>query len=375
MDLVRDEKLKNILYISIPEGMNVSLPSFSLDPEKMLPIETAGEQDSWSIDELSWEMILSGMLKVLAYHPEHEDADYYRQFIVSARPDIIAELTQTAILKADNKDFDIAEEIFLALLGLQPESNRAQLNLALLYEKRAEAYRMLGKEALTQEFEDEAYHWYRVCTDHSEPLPETYLYSGYFFMKIRNYGRSRASFHAYLDSSENPDHKNEVEEILAEFEKQNLNDILFKEAYDFIRLNKETEGLEKIEQFLSANPGVWNAWFIKGWALRRLSRYEEALQAFEKTLELGGQNPDTLNEHAICCMETGNLGQAQESLLGAMELEPENTKILSNLGVLHMKAEEYEEARGFFETVLVIDPDDPLAPEYITEIDKRLNES
>jgi Flp pilus assembly protein TadD len=143
---------------------------------------------------------------------------------------------------------------------------------------------------------------------------------------------------------------------------------LLKEAYDFIRLGEEQQGLEKIHEFLIRNPEVWNGWFILGWGLRRLERWEEASASFRKALEFGGEGCDTRNELAICLMEMGDFQGARKELERALRIEPENIKVLSNLGVLSMKQGNQEEARGFFRTVLEIAPEDTMAKQLLSQL-------
>ena len=80
-------------------------------------------------------------------------------------------------------------------------------------------------------------------------------------------------------------------------------------------------------------------------------------------MALGGSGPDPLNELAICQMELGDLASAERTLRSALALEPENTKIVSNLGVVAIRRGQVEEARGYFRTVLELDPADPVGPE------------
>jgi Flp pilus assembly protein TadD len=101
-----------------------------------------------------------------------------------------------------------------------------------------------------------------------------------------------------------------------------------------------------------------------GWGLRRLSRWEDAAAAFTKALERGGDNNDTRNELAICLMELGNHKAARRELEAALREEPENVKIISNLGVLAMRNGDDDEAAAFFRTVLELEPGDPVAGEF-----------
>ncbi|MDZ7793737.1 MAG: hypothetical protein U5P10_08635 [Spirochaetia bacterium] len=50
------------------------------------------------------------MLKLFAYQPEHPHLDYFRRFIQEIQPDIVHVMTQTGVIKAKNKEFELAEE-------------------------------------------------------------------------------------------------------------------------------------------------------------------------------------------------------------------------------------------------------------------------
>jgi len=358
-------KLKNILYISIPpESANI-IGDFQIDPNRLLPLDQNSELADWKAEALSWEMILSGMLKVLAYDPGHEDAAYYRDFVHAAKPNLEVELTEAGIIKAKNQEYDLAEEIFLAVLGLSPDNCRFLLNLALLYEDLARSHQNMGNDEQQMDYEEKAAIWYRRALSLDEVLSDAYLYAGHFFLRQHDLERSRANFELYVKTEEDPHKIKEVEEILRSLHKQDQNDNRFKEAFDFIKMGQEEKGILQIKEFLKNNPDVWNAWFLLGWGLRRIQQYPEALEAFNMALKKGGENPDTLNELAICEMESNNLAQAKKHLNAALRLEPENMKIVSNLGILSIKAGKKDEAFGLFKTVLEYNPEDQIAKKYL----------
>ena len=146
-----------------------------------------------------------------------------------------------------------------------------------------------------------------------------------------------------------------------------LNDENFLNAHRLIREGKAQEGLNEIRTFLESHPLVWNGWFILGWALRLLCRWEDAAAALRKSIELGADNSDSRNELAICLMETGDNSGAKRELETALSKDPENVKIISNLGVLALKNGEKEKAAAFFRTVLEIDSGDPVAKKFMGE--------
>ena len=142
-------------------------------------------------------------------------------------------------------------------------------------------------------------------------------------------------------------------------------------------MGDEERALEQIRLFMEHHPQVWNAWFLLGWALRRLERWEDARAAFMQALELGKKPnsgieagyTDICNELSICLMELGNYPEGKRWLTSALEADGENTKIISNLGMLALREGNKTEAEGFFRTVLEFDPKDRLALEMLAQIE------
>ena len=151
-----------------------------------------------------------------------------------------------------------------------------------------------------------------------------------------------------------------------------MDDARFKSAFDLISRGEEEKGLEQIRLFLQNNPHVWNAWFMLGWGLRKIGRYQDGINAFTKAIECGGDtNSDTFNELAICYLETGNFNKAKESLMQALSIEPESTKIMSNLGYLALKEGNTSEAQKYFSAVLEYDSDDKIAQAELHKLEQQ----
>ncbi len=357
--------LEKIVFISIPENYSRTVGNFTVDPAVLIPVEIPGNDPETSIQNLSWEMIISGMLKILAYDPGHRDASYFKRFILAVKPDIVYELSQVGILKARNKDFEIAEEIFTVLVNLDAENIRHRLNLALVYQEHAAVYEKVGNEGLSDEYGGLAFDVYRKVLEMAPDNQDANYHAGYFFLKQGNFAKAAELLSFYLKVATNPKKTKHVRAILAEISRHELDDRLFSEAYDFIRMGREEEALEKVGDFLRKHPEVWNAWFLLGWANRRLSRYEEGEKAFIKAIELKADMSDVYNECAICQMELGKFSESRLMLNKALAMEPENIKIISNLGILSLKEGKKEDALGFFKTVLEIEPADPVAKKYL----------
>ncbi len=356
---------RHIVYISVPETMQTQAEAAYIDSNRKLPVELPDGPSSEALQSLSWEMILSAMLKILAYEPDHKDADYYRSFVRSVRPEIINELTETGVLKARNGDFALAEELFLALQGLLPGDPIPRLNRALMYEQQSE---QSHDSELSDALDEQAHALYRELLQDESAPPEVAMNAGFFHLRKRNYDRAKQLLEQFVAESDDEEKTEEAQRIVDQIGQQNLDDEVFKEAFDFIRLGREQDGIDRIETFLERHPDVWNGWFLMGWAHRRLGNYSDGKKAFEHAISLGGTSPDTLNELAICLMELGDYAASLQRLRDALAIEPENTKVMCNLGVVYLKQDKPAEARRYFESVLAYDPDDPVAKEYLTQL-------
>ncbi|MDR2633134.1 MAG: tetratricopeptide repeat protein [Treponema sp.] len=361
---LRKEKL---VFLSVPESLrgpveHLSLDpageAFTIDPAIPLPVELALGAEALNLEDLSWEMILAGMIRVLAEDPQGTHARYYRGFVLAVKPDILTEFTTAAFLKAHNGDYDLALEIIGLLEGIFPGLPALLLNRALILEEQAQA-----RGELTTA-EDEAYKAYQAVLDLHPPFPPGIFHAAFFFMKRRNFEAAHRCFQLYLQVGDEPEKQEQAVRMLEAMQSQSLDDALFQEAYTYIREDKPAQGLVQIGKFLEQHPQVWHGWFLLGWALRKLGRWHDGIGAFRKALDLGGDTGDTRNELALCLMESGDWAGARKELEAALWEEPENIKIVSNLGVLALKTGNLQEAEGFFRTVLELDPQDPVAQEY-----------
>jgi tetratricopeptide (TPR) repeat protein len=353
--------LRRLVFIILPEGLARDIGSFRPDPSIPLPLETGGDDERFGVGAITAEALVAGMLRLLAWRPAHEHADYYRAFVKAVKPDLLAELSAAGIAKAGSREWEIAEEIFRALAGLYPEAPEPLLDLAILSEDRAEAYTESGREALAEEMDERAFEAYKRLLVLEPPFPPAFFNAAFFFMRRRNFERASSLFTTYVEIGDDEDKKARATEILRKLRERGYLDNLFKESYDFIRLGEEEKGLAKAREFIERYPEVWNGWFLVGWACRRLGRWEDGREAFEKALSKGAEGADSLNELSICLLELGRVDEARRALERALRVEPENVKVITNLGAVALRQGRRAEAVGFFRAALEIEPDDPAA--------------
>ena len=267
-------------------------------------------------------------------------------------------------IKAESKNFDLAEEIFLSLNHLEPESPATHLNLALVYEEQAALFEKTGSP-LEEEYIEKAFSVYIEGIQQHPNSADLHFYAGYFFLKNRNLAKTLEHFDTFLTIAPNDERSQQVKEIIDKISIQDTDDQLFAEAFDLIKLGKESTAISKIDEFLLRNATVWNAWFLKGWASRRISDYKNGKLALEKCLVYEKNNVDVYNELAICCMEIEEFKDAETYLKRALLIEPENIKIISNFGVMNIKMGNSIEALRYFHAALEFNPEDEVAAQYI----------
>lgn len=374
--------MDSVYFVNFPEHFSLSKDAFQIDTSIPLPVQKKDGQEEEIFDpsQLTEEQIFSGILTVLAHDRNNPNLDYYRSVINAARPSIKKELQEAAILKTRDEDWEFAEEIWWALHGLDPENKAIILNMALFYDQKADSYRRNSLIEDADAFDDMALQYYKEAMDADPEIPDAFFNVGYYYLKKRNFADARGAFESFLalcadatdeEMGENGiQKKHEAQAQITKIKTRNLENEHFHNAYDYISRGEEEKGIDEIRRFLQENPAVWNAWFMLGWGLRRLGRFGDAKMAFEKARECegGDENADTLNELAICQMETGELSEAKNTLVEALEMDPDSTKIISNLGFLSLKNGNEAEARQYFLTVLEIDPEDPIAKAELKEL-------
>jgi tetratricopeptide (TPR) repeat protein len=379
-------KSGKLIFINIPESLRrrfTNHEEFFIDPAIVLPVELPPGSEELDTDSLSPEMIISGILRDLAQNPRGKHSVYYRRLATAVKPNIFGELQEAAGMKARNGDYETALEIYSLLEGLYPRHPVLLLNRALALEDRAAALEQSAGpkeiEAAFAEAED-AYEAALIPRPMPEDpagragsgglLPDILFNAGFFFERRGEYRRAADCIASYLEAypeesgaelDVDEEKLEKARELLDEIRNNGLDDDAFTEAVSLIRGGAEEKGILKVKEFLERRPGAGRGWFVLGWGLRRLGRWEDGEACFEKALDLGCDDANTLNELAICRMEQGDLDRAQKDLERALHLDPDNVKIISNMGILALKQEDDGRAAAFFRTVLELEPADPIA--------------
>ena len=359
---------KRIRFLSAPASLSGRIGEhITINPDIPLPVEIPQGEEELRLEELTPEMIVSGMLIVIAEGKEKREwIDYYRELALAFRPGILGEFTQAAIIKAQNGDYDLAMEILNALRGLFPFSPAVALNRALVLEERAsllERHKNAEAEAAFLEAEGA----YTEALALRPVLPDVFFNAGFFYLGRKDFRSAGECFSQYADSGDDDAKKEKAASIIRDIEKSGLDDENYLSACRLIQEGNNEAGMEAVRKFIEKRPAVWNGWFVLGWGLRQMGRWKDGAAAFNKAIEMGGGGSDVHNELAICLMESGDLKGARSELETALRNDPENVKIISNMGVLALKKGSADDAAAFFRTVLELDSEDEIANNFFKQ--------
>lgn len=361
--------LDDIVYIQLPETMARSVGSFKIDPARQIPVQLPKGKKTLDGDvQITLEMIVSGMLRIICYQPDNPNFPYYQQFVLAAEPDAVQQLNLAAIAQEQAGHQDFAEELFVTVNHLSPQS-ATFINLATCYSQRAANDTKKGTvyDLYSQKALDTLMEGVKAFPKDPDLLCET----GYFHLYQGNTEAAQDYFERYLQVAPQGEKRTQVEKVFADINTKISNDTTLMHAYDQIQMSEETKALESLDGWIRKNPKTWNGYFLKGWALRRLGRFDEAKEAFLTCLKLGEKDGDIYNELSLCEFSLGNKDLAKSYLDIAVDLDNKNVTYLSNLAYMHLKDEEYTEARRLLEQARAIDPNDPLTQELMKDYERQ----
>ena len=104
------------------------------------------------------------------------------------------------------------------------------------------------------------------------------------------------------------------------------------------------------------NPGARTAYFCLGNHLREQDRLDEALQCYQKALDLTEDTAALQNNIAITLEALGRDEEATVHYENTLKLDPRHKKALHNLAGLRLKQKRYEEALQLYQKAFETDP-------------------
>ena len=312
-------RLDSIRYITLPKSMEEKITGFAIDSSIPIPVQLPDGHTSLDVDKVTLESIVAGMLVVIAYKENDRNIGYYRDFVLAAQPNAVEELNTAAIAKEHQKDYPFAEQLFLTVYHMLPQSASC-INLATLYSSWA-VYEKDQKDDKAEEF------YLTKCLNTLEDGLERFGENedilaelGSLHTYLGNLEEAQGYLERYMKVAEDGEKRQKLKKMLKDVTLRLDSDQEIRQAYDFMMLDEEDKALEAIEKFES--------------------------------------NADIYNELSICALEKGDRELAKSYLDTAVDLDEDNLTLASNLAFLHLMDDEFDEAKEWIEKCRLLAPED-----------------
>lgn len=138
---------------------------------------------------------------------------------------------------------------------------------------------------------------------------------------------------------------------------------LLREASRLRTLGRVDEAIASYERLLAAKPDLADSWYNLGWLQRKARRFDDALESYQRALDLGIREPEEVrvNRAVILSDYLHRPEDAKRELQAALKANPAYVPALLNLGNLQEDLGEREKARDTYLSALGVEPGNALA--------------
>ena len=359
------KELKDIRFITLPEERKIG--EVSMSGAVPLPIQFP---EGSVTEDIDFNSIVAGLIEVVAWDPENNNIDYYKQLLLELQPDVVKELNLAAIAQSNKREYEFAEELMLAVNHLSdvPES---YINLAVLYAQMTVDLHRKNRDTEADMYDDKILAILNECKEKHPDYAPTYSEISAFHMRHGDVESARDFLAKYTELEQDKKKREDAMHTLKSIEKMLSSKDQIMYAYDKMMMGCPDDALEIMDKYIASNEKSWEAFFLRGWAKRVLEDYSGAQKDLLESIRIDGKNAEVYNELSICARESGDTELAKSYLQIAVDLDGEDVIYLSNLAFLHLASGEFEESRELLEKARKIDPEDPQLKYLIEEYQKQ----
>jgi tetratricopeptide (TPR) repeat protein len=108
---------------------------------------------------------------------------------------------------------------------------------------------------------------------------------------------------------------------------------LFNKGVALDAQGKYDEALQAFDKAIEINPQLAEAWVAKGVVLMAQGKYDEAIQAYDKAIEIDPQDVNVWNNKGVALNDLGKHNEAIQAYDKAIELDSNDALTWNNKGV------------------------------------------
>ncbi len=127
----------------------------------------------------------------------------------------------------------------------------------------------------------------------------------------------------------------------------------------------------------TTNPDYWvalaNEYYREGYALTDAKKYEAAIDAYSKAIDLFPRFFEAIDNRAFCKMDMGLWSEAIEDFELSLQVQPGSLLAVFSIGESYFKMGEYSKAKPYFEEAQRIDPTHPVVARFLNSVNEKLS--
>jgi tetratricopeptide (TPR) repeat protein len=124
-----------------------------------------------------------------------------------------------------------------------------------------------------------------------------------------------------------------------------------------------------VREGLGRFPQNTDLYYVLGTLQEKTNRFEESIQSMEKVLEIDPKHADALNFIGYSYADRGiHLEKAEQLIVQALKIKPDNGYILDSLGWVHFKQNKFDSSLTHLKRALELVPDDASIIEHLGDV-------
>lgn len=176
-----------------------------------------------------------------------------------------------------------------------------------------------------------------------------------------------------IEEAERKKQQGQHAEAIQLCEKILLSDLDCQEAYEeigdnYLSLRQYDKARRALEYVLRINPYSANANYLLGFVHSCLAKWKTSIDYLEKADEIYSNHPEILRCLGWSMYHDGQRKRGVIILERAAHLRPEDSLILSDLGVVYMSEKDFGKAGSLFKKVLALEPENTKAKECLNAV-------
>lgn len=128
-------------------------------------------------------------------------------------------------------------------------------------------------------------------------------------------------------------------------------------ADNFVSLDRFSEARNAAEHALKLNQDSYTSHYIIGFINSSEQNWKKAITSLKKANELHPNNPEILRCTGWAIFNSGNRNQGMVILERSLNLDPENSLTLCDLGICYLQTKKFEKALELLKKANEIDPE------------------